>query len=158
MSNNLPDELHFSFHSEFIEEAEDFFIEAKDNLFNVNHWAERADLRHMRCTLIDTHGKELRRKAHTNDFIKIIKNDSDAVLFIELIEYDDFPDDNKESFALNLTIPHDIEELGEPVAHLIVERNNTDLSAFCYFEHDNAAAILSAEEWIELLKSFLIFD
>lgn len=172
----LSAELHFSYTTEFIEDAEDLFIEAKEKLFNVNKWTEQGSLQGVNIILLDAQKKEVHRSAHTGDHIKFEKDGIVSWSHIDLIEYDDYPDENKESFTiclrpLELTYTND-EHINKMI-FLSIERINAKLFTYGQFAliddrykielpSENLVPltilpILTNEEWKKLLKSFINF-
>ena len=167
--SNQHNELHFSYAAEFIEDAEDLFIEAKDALFDINNWAQAAGLKGINFTLTDAHKKEVHRTAHTGDHISIEKDKVTYWLHVDIVEYDDYPDENKESFMIC------IKPLGSQNDNIIclsIERINTRLFAYLNYVEANAIdlidnqspmtentiPILSHIEWSALLKRFISFE
>lgn len=173
--NNLSNELHYSYTAENIEDAEDLFIEAKDNLLNVNEWVKNSGLNDINIILLDPHKKEVHRQAHMGDHIKIEKTNNTYWLHIDILEYDDYPDENKEAFTICL---RPIEQITtsdhiNKIFFLSIERINAHLFSYGQFTIiDNRYKIdipsdklvpitilpsLSNEEWGKLLKNFISF-
>ncbi len=156
-SSEMSNEWHYSYDAEFIEEAEDLFIESKDKLFDVSNWATICGITNIRFTLSDHHARELHRKAHTGDYIKVFKEDAGYVFFIENIEYDDYPDENKESFLMRLKHAEVIGKPAENIAGILIERNNTILTAYCMLQ-ENTTCILNKNDWDLLIQNYIKFD
>jgi hypothetical protein len=92
-----------------VEDAEELFLLGKDRLLNVNHWHKYAGAVSGVFALTDHHGKELHRKAHKGDYLKIMlpgpgekAGEGFDWVRIETIQYDDYPDDNSELIAMTV--------------------------------------------------------
>jgi len=85
-----------------IEDAEDLFVDAMKRLLIVNKWHQYAA--NVKVKLTDNHDKEVTRRAHSKDHVQfIIDNNAPVTFSIDAIEYDDYPDDNKESIAIRVS-------------------------------------------------------
>lgn len=91
------------------EDAEDMFVSAKDRLLDVNAWRVRSGLLSATFALADGHGKPLKRPAHKGDHIKIdipgpgsATGDGYDWVQIEALEYDDYPDLDLETMAMQV--------------------------------------------------------
>src|SRR4051812_37778867 len=103
--NETRKDLHYSIEMESFDDADEMFVVAKDRLLDINNWHKIAEVFGGICTLIDHHGRELQRKAHWHDYIKI-KTESgqnDKWLYIDTVEYHDYPDDNLEGMTMSLS-------------------------------------------------------
>lgn len=88
-----------------IEEAEDCFVDAKERLLDVNNWNRYNPVPGISFRLTDGHGRDVHRRAHKGDHIKIDVPGGDGIhccAVIEAIEYDDYPDLGMEAFTLRL--------------------------------------------------------
>ena len=115
-SHEIPDQRHgakkdlkHSFTAESVDDAEEFFIIAKDRLLDVNKWDKTADSASATFCLTDHQGRELHRKAHKDDYIRINIPGPGAEtgggydwVRIEAIVYDDYPDENSESIVMQV--------------------------------------------------------
>lgn len=103
----LEKDVHHSVLAENNDDANDWFVDAKDRMLNVNNWSKYAGIADARFMLRDNQGKEVRRNAHKGDHIRIDlagaepAKDFDWVA-IEAIVYDDYPDQDMESFAIRV--------------------------------------------------------
>jgi hypothetical protein len=96
--------LTYSVAAEHFDDAEEIFVDAKDSLLDVNNWHKLIDNEGAIFVLTDTVGKELHRKAHKGDYIKLVKpGAASEKLHIDALVYDDFPDENTETFTMHLT-------------------------------------------------------
>ncbi len=145
-----------------IEEAEDWFVEAKERLWYVNHWKQAGQSSCFHFCLADNQGNILNRKPRKGDHIRIAKNDSGLVkgeeqdLFIvEALEYDDYPDENKESFAIHLSpvksfLISGLNTIPEPVDRftitLVIVRDNRILKALYHGRNEFGHLEIAAEE------------
>jgi hypothetical protein len=92
-----------------IEDAEDWFVDAKERLLDINNWEKYAPFLSIEFRLSDGQGKGLKRSARRHDHIRIdipgsVSNTPGGFDWatIEAIEYDDYPDDGMETFALRI--------------------------------------------------------
>ena len=94
-----------------IEDAEDWFVDAKERLLDVNNWEKYSPSLSVEFRLADSHGKGVKRGARRHDHIRIdIPGYSNGHgnpggfdwATIEAMEYDDYPDDSMETFALRI--------------------------------------------------------
>ncbi|RYD56065.1 MAG: hypothetical protein EOP56_14115 [Sphingobacteriales bacterium] len=92
-----------------IEEAEELFLAGKDRLLSINNWHDYAGELSGVFVLTDNHGKELHRKAHKGDYLKInlpgpgeSAGDGYDWVHVETIQYDDYPDSNSETIAMTV--------------------------------------------------------
>lgn len=130
-------DLEYSITEDTIEDAEELFLLGKERMLSVNHWHEYAGALSGVFTLTDSHGKELRRKAHKGDYLKIQlpgpgENAGKGYdwVHIEAIQYDDFPDTNSETIAM----------IARPVAAPIGNDHNT-----AHFFSDDATSTFSIQ-------------
>jgi hypothetical protein len=174
-----------------MDDAEDMFVLVKERLLHVNDWHEVSESANTKFQIIDAHGHPVYRHAHKGDLISIdIPGPSSAAgngkdwVKVEAIEYDDYPDDNKESLAMRLRpIPNPLAKDGS-VAHFftddatstfVIERDHNTLVARYYGRNEKpnldteklvdkvrntvvgVSAILgfSDAQWKGLLKGFL---
>jgi hypothetical protein len=101
-------DITFSISAEDIEDADDWFVDAKDRLLDVNNWQEYIRNKDVRFRLADDRGRNVDRPARRGDHIKIFF--SDGANFsgdfdwatIEAMEYDDYPDNSAETFAIRV--------------------------------------------------------
>ncbi len=101
----LEKNIEYSIVTESKDDAENWFVEAKDRLLDVNSWKKYSSELSVDFKLMDNHGKGVNRHAKTNDFIRIaIPGPSAGAGFdwvrIEAIEYDDYEDEDIETIAM----------------------------------------------------------
>lgn len=101
--------LHAVHHAETAEEADELFVLAKERLLAVNDWKITAGDFGAAFHLTDAAGHEALRPARKGDYIRIAVpgpghsgGHPDDWVRIEVIRYDDFPDDNRESLGLRV--------------------------------------------------------
>lgn len=107
---SLAKDLHATSRQPGQEEADDLFLTAKDRLLDVRHWQDLAGAAGASFALTDASGHEVHRPAHTGDYIRIRipgpghagGDATDDWVHIELIRYDDFPDENRESIGMRV--------------------------------------------------------
>jgi hypothetical protein len=94
---------------ESIEDAEDFFLLAKERLLDVNSWERTNKTINTRFRIADRHGNEINRKVHKGDLIVIdipgpgpSSGDSKDWVQVEELAYDDYPDEDREDITLRL--------------------------------------------------------
>ncbi len=96
-----------------IETAEVAFLEAKTRLLRPGTWHDAAGALSARFSLHDAGGKPLSRDLRTGDVLRISipgpghaadgeDGDEDDWVRVEAVVYDDFPDEDREAFALTL--------------------------------------------------------
>ncbi len=92
-----------------IADAEDWFVDAKERLLDVNNWKKFSGIADASFKLTDSHGRAVNRRARKGDHIRIdIPEqgvDMDGGFYwavIEAIEYDDYPDEDAETFAIRV--------------------------------------------------------
>ena len=91
-----------------IEDAEDWFVDAKERLMAVNNWKKWSAMTSAEFKLTDSNGNTVNRSARNGDHIRIDLPDNFDMaggfdwVTIEAIEYDDYPDLSTETFAMRL--------------------------------------------------------
>lgn len=138
-----------------VEDAEEWFVDVKNRLLDVNHWEHYSKLTSVEFRLTDAHGKNVNRRAHRGDHLRIYipgpgpsSGDGYDWVVIEAIEYDDYPDDDHEAFAMRVrpsSDPH--KHSGNGDAHFfssdatstfVIERTGTHLSAHYHGRNETA--------------------
>ena len=91
------------------EDAEDWFVDAKERLLDVNNWKKFSGIADVEFKLTDVNGRIVNRRARRGDLIRIdiagrgYEFDGGFEwTAIEAIEYDDYPDICMETFAMRL--------------------------------------------------------
>src|SRR4051812_46627374 len=97
----ILDEIHQTVTLIDEEEAEDFFVFAKDRMLDVNKWHELTGDA-ARYYVTDAHSKELHHHLHAGNFIKVVTGETTTWYHTEAIEYDDYPDEHIESITIKL--------------------------------------------------------
>lgn len=140
------------------DEAEDIFVEAKNRLWNVNKWAAMASIPGISFQLSDAAGKPVRSLAHPHHHIQVsdASGTTDSMV-IDAIEYDDYPDDDTETFALRL---HDVHIEGTASTVLVILRYGNIVTASYYGRnnpgmHSSAWHGLHHHQWEQLLRSLV---
>lgn len=176
--------------AESAEDAADWFVDAKDRMLDVNKWKDYATAFSAAFRLTDAHGKEVNRRAHKGDHIKIdIPGPGPAAgggydwVLVEAIEYDDYPDDDRETFAMRVHPVADPANSNGDVAHFfseqasstfVIERIGTQLRASYHGRNETlntdagildkvrnslvgmtAWAGMSDAQWNSLIKGFI---
>lgn len=107
--DGLEKDLSHSIITETIEDADDWFVDAKERLLDVNNWKKISGIANVEFKLTDGNGRILSRRARRGDLIRIdIAGRGHEYeggfewAAIEAIEYDDYPDENMETFAMRL--------------------------------------------------------
>jgi len=128
-----------------VEDAEDWFLDAKEKLLDVNNWKRYATTLGAEFRLTDAVGKPVNRQARKGDHIRIdIPGPGSEAgsgfdwVAIEAIEYDDYPDVDMETLAMRVR-PSD-----NPM-----DRNNTDTA---HFFSDNATSTFVIERRVTHLS------
>lgn len=125
---SIGKDLHVTRRLDTQEEAEEVFVTAKDRLLHVNDWKKTAGLG-ADFVLVDADGKEAHRAARKDDHIRIDipgpghagRDTSADWVRIELIRYDDFPDDNRESLGIRVRPSNPPGSKEEGPAHFFTE-------------------------------------
>jgi hypothetical protein len=151
-----------------VEDAEDGFVDAKERLLDVRNWKRYCSTAGVEFLLRDSHGKEVHRKAHRGDHIKIsVPGAAAQCMVIDAIEYDDYPDLGMEAFTLRVKPcshdngNHEEEEERAMEGALIIERRSRHLFATFHRRnvpagsHDINPLGLSDAEWGSMLKKFV---
>ena len=156
------------FTAESVDDAADLFVDAKDRLLAVTDWAEFGALESVHFRLADSHGHVVRRHARRGDHI-LIATQPDGGLpvtefdsyTIEALEYDDYPDENRETFAIRLRpSATDGEAAPNDTATIVIGRSGLSLSAV-YHGRNRAVSDdalwhgLGEEQWSMLMKGLL---
>ncbi|MCD6063881.1 MAG: hypothetical protein K0R82_1792 [Flavipsychrobacter sp.] len=134
-SHDIPEHEHgakkslkHSYSAENADDAEELFVVAKNRLLDVNNWDKTAETTSASFQLTDHHGKDLHRKAHTGDYIKIKipgpgskTGDGYDWVHIEQIAYDDYPDEHTEDILMQVRPCSAPTNNDEDVAHFFKE-------------------------------------
>ncbi len=151
----LEKDINQSILTDTIEDAEDFFVDAKERLLDVNNWKRYGGAGMPEFSILDHHGNPISRRAHKGDYIKVIplnNPDFDAHtpvwVAIEAIEYDDYPDLSAESFAIRVRQSmqpvnngnnlQDIHANQTATSTLVIERTGKKLAANYHSRNDMA--------------------
>src|ERR1700733_14092947 len=97
--------LAYSIYTDTVEDAEDWFVDAKERLLDINNWKKYGGSAGVDFKLTDGHGKVLNRKAHNGDHVRITITPGATTfdwVVIEALEYDDYPDLDMETFAMRI--------------------------------------------------------
>jgi hypothetical protein len=130
------------------EDAEDMFVLAKKRLLHVNDWHIISESIKSRFQLVDDHGHPINRSAHQADLIAIGIPAPDTEtgegkdwVIVEAIEYDDYPDENRELIAMRVRPVPNPHTKDDSVAHFfsdsststfVIERDHRTLTARYY--------------------------
>jgi hypothetical protein len=105
----LEKDMEHTITTKTVEDAEDWFVDAKERLLDVNSWKKISGIDLVDFKLTDAHGRPLSRRARKGDYIRIDVeghgHEYDGGFHwaeIEAIEYDDYPDISMETFALRV--------------------------------------------------------
>jgi len=147
--------------TEFVEDAEDLFVDVKDRLLEVNKWAAFAGLSTVSFTLADAAGHTLHRRLHRHDHIIIsTPGEGTADRFtVDALEYDDYPDDNYETFAIRMHISGHDPEVSKS-STIVIARYGKELSATYHGRNktdggDDLWHGLEKTEWEMLVKGLV---
>lgn len=149
--------------TEFVEDAEDLFVDAKDRLLEVNRWATFAGLSSVTFSLADAAGHLLKRRLHRRDHI-VISSPAEGTadrFTVDALEYDDYPDDDYETFAIRMHITgHDPE--ASKTSTIVVARHRKNVAATYHGRnktdtHDELWHGLEKAEWEALVKGLVEF-
>lgn len=153
------------------DDAEDLFVDAKDRLWNVNGWGGGTIIT---FRLTDAHGRSVRRNAHRNDHIRAgwgsAATEGEDWVVVEAVEYDDYPDDDHETFAIRVhPAQMDTGQDGYPVDSMptgtfVVERRGRTLKAGYHGRNeivhgDETASAgwraITDEQWLTIIRAFI---
>lgn len=152
--------------TDLVEEAEDLFVDAKNRLMDVGRWAAFATLAHVRFALADSHRQTVKRKARRADHILIdtgapgTPHEEHDAYIIDALEYDDYPDNNYETFAIRMHASDATEDNNEEgSATIVIERSGLNVSAI-YHGRNKAAANelwhgLNHADWQALVRGLI---
>jgi len=155
--NNIEHSIHYC----NTEDAEDNFVGAKEQLLDVNNW-----FKHIGpgagFELVDAHHKTLHRKAHKADHIKM-QSSAYAPIFIlvEDIEYDDYPDEGRETFAMRLKPgidqgPQNGNIASNATITIVIDRSLKKLTASYHGRNEATSWLgLSDGQWGSLVKGLV---
>lgn len=148
-------ELRHNVIVESVEDAEDYFIYAKNSLLSVNNWKQYSSSITASFELINNNGYVLHRHAHMGDNIRISAPGNLVYrLHIDTIVYDDYPDTDTESITMYLSRPES--SITEPPCIILVERSGIHIAAACTGVEEIAP--LPEEQLHELVTGFINFD
>lgn len=155
-----------------LEDAEDLFVEGKDRMLDVNKWASLLTSP-LTVHLADHHGKPVNRTAHRGDHLCLTPAGSAEGcewVVIESLEYDDYPDDLRETFAIRLH-PVDQPERLEDSDHFIelasgtfvIERIGREVHASYHWRdrsdpeetHSLLWHRITGDQWLTIIRSFI---
>ncbi len=132
------------------EDAEDSFVSAKERLLDVNNW-NRYTGPVSSFQLTDLQGKLLHRRAHKGDCIKTAGLPMMHSILIEAIEYDDYPDESRETFAVRLQPGSN-----GATATIVIERAHKKLAASYHCRNEITLSFgLSDEQWGSLMEGLV---
>jgi hypothetical protein len=151
-----------------VDDAEDWFVSVKERLLDVNKWSKYSGSASPEFTLTDSHCKTLKRHAHKGDYIRIDipgsgieKGTEYDWVWVEAIEYDDYPDEDRETIALKLraaqspTANMDRETThlfdNEATSTIVAERSGKTL--ICHYYGRNETASTDAQPTDAALNS-----
>ncbi len=151
-----------------IDDADEYFLVAKDRLLDVNEW-NTINNSTSSFMLTDTHGHKLHREAHIGDMIKahFVLNDGvekDRWLLVEKIQYDSFPDMNGEQISMNLRLTYSPSGNGISLSKyteeqqklkVILNRTNTLVSISSKSAKVNSFFDMDSEQLNSLLKGMI---
>lgn len=137
-----------------IDDAEEIFVVVKDRLLDILFWRDQG-FAGTGLSLVDAHMQELLRPAHTGD--RLLFADASLHLLVQSIEYDDFPDEELETFTLRLSrFPAESSLPGDalPMAAFVLERRARHL--VIHLVAARAASLPPATEpWQQMLKAIM---
>jgi len=163
--------IEYSIHTNAVDDAEDWFVDAKERLLDVNNWIKYSKISDIDFHLTGAHSALLNRKAHNGDHIRIdirSRNTGFDWVAIEALEYDDYPDLSMETFAMRIrpcpgpqNIP-DLQIIHPATSTIVIERLGKRLSASYHGRNepqndstDTPWLGLSDSHWAGLVKGFI---
>ena len=144
------------------DDADALFVAAKDRLWRVNGWGGGGSVA---FRLTDAHGNNVNRIAHKNDHIRITSGntaESTDWVVVDAIEYDDYPDDDMETFAIRVHPAADSPE-HVPSGTFVIERCGCRLSAAYHGRNEvvhspggsNAWHNITDQQWLTIIRAFI---
>jgi len=139
-------------------DAEDWFVDAKERLLDVNNWKKYGHAMNVDFHLKDTHAKDINRhNGRKGDLIKITGSNTDYWLVIDAIIYDDYPDIDIETFSLHVRTLADplqshTDDTGTRVA-LVIDRKAKHIIANYHGRvaaDGNDDTVFASGEWLGL--------
>jgi len=130
------------------EDAEDFFVYAKNDLLSVNNWKQYCPSIGIAFELTNNNGYVLHRHAHTGDNIRMAGTAGTFKLHIDSIVYDDYPDADTESITLYIG--------GDASFSIAIERSGTHLSAV-HTAHEGMPG-MSDDQLHDFVTGFVNFE
>lgn len=131
-------DIAHSIYTNTTEDAEDWFVDAKERLLDINNWRKYSGSGGVDFKLTDSRGKVLNRKAHNGDHVRITVTPGIATfdwVVIEALEYDDYPDTDMETFAMRVrpgndpAIKFDDPAVYDATSTIVIERKGRRLTA-----------------------------
>ena len=149
----------YSIAAKSIEDAEDYFVGAKEKLLDISNWGKYIIPPVVVFHLTDSHGKVYQRKAHKGDHLKIEIAGGDIIsVLVQAIEYDDYPDDDRETFAMRLS-PISENENGpanNATTTVVIERSRQQLTASYHGRNQEISLLgLSDGQWESLVQGLI---
>lgn len=142
IKKDLEEQVSF----EEIEDAEEMFVIAKERLLLVNEWDKVSEFINTKFQIVDSHGHAVHRHVHTGDYITIdipgpgsVTGEGKDWVKVEAIEYDDYPDENKEQFAMRVRPVPNPTVSDDSVAHFFTD----DATSTFIIERDHNMVITS---------------
>jgi len=152
------------------EEAVTLFMQAKDRLLNVDKWQEVSTTIKSRFRVVDARSTSQNRPARQGDYILIDipgpggdAGDGADWVCVDAIEYDDYPDENRELIALRLRPVSNPMNKDESAAHFfsdhatssfVIERNQQKITARYYGR--NETPNLEAEKVTDKVRNLAV--
>ena len=159
-TNGFENNIEWSVLRTSTEDAEDCFVGAKERLLDVNNWSKYSGSG-VALLLMDARNKPLNRKAHKGDHVQITTASVNHLVLVEAIEYDDYPDVDRETFAVRLKSASD-PKTGEDIpdnyatATIVIDRLHKRLTASYHCRNEACAWLgISDEQWGNLMKGLL---
>lgn len=134
------------------EDAEDWFVDAKEKLLDVNNWKKYSDSASINFVLTDSKGRTVKRNAYRGDHIRIespLAGTGQGSGFdwvtIEALEYDDYPDTDMEAFAMRVRPSAHPDNMSEQVeantatSTFVIDRRGRHLHATYHGRNELAA-------------------
>ncbi len=164
--------ITYAIEEETIEDAEDLFVDAKDRMLDINHWNKFSNVDSGSFRLTDHNGHEVFRHARRGDHVFTgspaeVESGSVDWLYVSALEYDDYPDENKETFAIKLqpSPKPDGESVFEstpddPTTSITLARSGNKVTVTLELAqnntaHDLVATVWSDAQWSALMEGLL---
>ncbi|MBS1775807.1 MAG: hypothetical protein JSS64_05950 [Bacteroidetes bacterium] len=131
-AKNIVQQLQFEKTYSSVESAEAFFVIAKNLMLDINVWQSESTNHSVQFFITDNTEKVHHRNIHKGDLIRVkfLNSEMEKVdwMRINVLQYDDYPNENREVLTLHLSQVQDHPQKTNSYADLKKNRNEIYLS------------------------------